>query len=253
MTLGPAFLPLGERSPSVPRRGNYRSVARMATTVLRLYDDARDRLLPTTVYVPASGAQKSPLIVFGHGMWGHPRKFTWLFGQWAAAGYAVAAPAFPVTSDEDAPQSALAEVVNQPADVSFVLDQLLAREIGDAKRVGVGGYSLGAETALVVGLHPRYGDGRVRAVVAIAGALFHPEFAADMLRPLPLLLIHGAEDTKRGRLREALKAYAAAHEPKQLVRIERAGHGICEDDHPRPYAARVAEVSTAFWDRHLGD
>ena len=223
----------------------------MGPTVLRLYDHARDRLLPTTVYVPASGTRKSPLIVFGHGMWGHPRKFTWLFGRWADAGYAVAAPAFPRTSDEDAPQSVLAEVVNQPADVSFVLDQLLAREIGDAKRVGVGGYSLGAETALAVGLHPRYGDGRIRAVVAIAGALFHPDFEADALRPLPLLLIHGAEDTKRGRLREALKTYAAAQEPKQLVMIERAGHGICEDDDPRPYAARVAEVSAAFWDRHL--
>jgi len=223
----------------------------MGPTVLRLYDDARDRSLPTTVYAPTSGARKSPLIVFGHGMWGHPRKFTWLFGRWADAGYAVAAPAFPRTSKEDAPRSVLADVVNQPADVSFVLDELLSREIGDAKRVGVGGYSLGAETALAVGLHPRYGDGRVQAVVAIAGALFDPDFAADMLRPLPLLLIHGAEDTKRGRLCEALKTYAAAQEPKQFVPIERAGHGICEDDDPRAYAARVADVSTAFWDRYL--
>ena len=44
----------------------------------------------------------------------------------------------------------LAEVVKQPADVSFVLDQLLAPGIGDAGRVGVAGYSLGAETALAV-------------------------------------------------------------------------------------------------------
>jgi dienelactone hydrolase len=223
----------------------------MGATLLRIYDDARDRLLPTTVYLPASGARKSPLIVFGHGMRGHPRKFTWLFGRWADAGYAVAAPAFPRTSDEDAPQSVLAEVVNQPADVSFVVDQLLAREIGDAGRVGVAGYSLGGETALAVGLHPRYGDGRIRAVVAIAGALFHPDFAAGTLRSLPLLLIHGAEDTKRGRLREALKTYATASEPKQLVMIEHAGHGICEDDDPRPYVARVAEVSAAFWDNYL--
>jgi predicted dienelactone hydrolase len=122
----------------------------MAPTLLRLYDDARDRPLPTIVHLPVSGARKSPLIVFGHGMWGHPRKFTWLFGRWADGGYAVAAPAFPRTSDEDAPQSMLAEVVKQPADVSFVLDQLLAPGIGDAGRVGVAGYSLGAETALAV-------------------------------------------------------------------------------------------------------
>ena len=183
-------------------------------------------------------------------MWGHPRRFTWLFGRWADAGYAVAAPAFPRTSDPAAPPAALAEVVDQPADVSFVLDELLARGIGDPARIGVGGFSLGAETALAVALHPRYADERIRAVVAIAGALFHPDFAAETLRPLPLLLVHGAEDTN-GRLDEARRTFAAAHEPKKLVTIDGAGHGICQDDDPRRDAARVAEVATAFWDRHL--
>ena len=220
-------------------------------TVLRLYDHARDRLLPTTVYVPASGTRKSPLIVFGHGMWGHPRKFTWLFGRWADAGYAVAAPAFPRTSDEDAPSPCSPRSsISPPTCPSCSTNSLPARSVTRSGSGSAGTHSA-AETALAVGLHPRYGDGRIRAVVAIAGALFHPDFEADALRPLPLLLIHGAEDTKRGRLREALKTYAAAQEPKQLVMIERAGHGICEDDDPRPYAARVAEVSAAFWDRHL--
>ena len=36
-----------------------------------------------------------PLIVFAHGSAGHPEKFTKLFSSWAAAGYIVAAPAFP--------------------------------------------------------------------------------------------------------------------------------------------------------------
>jgi predicted dienelactone hydrolase len=223
----------------------------MRPAVVRLYDEERSRLLPTTVYVPGSGARTPPLIVFGHGMWGHPRKFTWLFGQWLEAGYAVAAPAFPRTSDEAAPRSAVAEVVNQPGDVSFVLDELLARGIGDATRIGVGGFSLGAETALAVGLHPRYADRRIRAVVAITGALFHPNFAADTLLPRPLLLVHGAEDTKRARLRHAMATYARAREPKELVTLDGAGHGICQDDDPRPYAVRVAEVTTAFWGRHL--
>jgi predicted dienelactone hydrolase len=221
----------------------------MAAAVLRLHDQARDRLLPTTVYVPKSGTN-APLIVFGHGMWGHPRKFRRLFARWAEAGYVVAAPAFPHTNDENPPPYLIDDVVNQPADVSFVLDELLARGLGDAGRVGVGGYSLGAETALAVGLHPRYADRRVRAVVAVAGALSHPDFAGNVLRPLPLLLVHGAEDTKRGRLREALKVYEAAQDPKQLVTIEGAGHRICQDD-GLPHAVRVAELTTAFWNRYL--
>lgn len=221
----------------------------MAPTVLPLHDEARGRPLPTTVYIPESGTS-APLIVFGHGMWGHPRKFTRLFARWADSGYVVAAPAFPHTNDENPPPYLFEDVVNQPADVSFVLGELLARGLGDGERVGVGGYSLGAETALAVGLHPRYADPRVRAVVAVAGGLFHPDFAADVLRPLPLLLIHGTEDTKKDRLREALKVYEAAQGPKDFVTIEGAGHGICQDD-GQPHAARVAELTTAFWNRYL--
>lgn len=221
----------------------------MAPTILPLHDEARGRPLPTTVYIPESGTS-APLIVFGHGMWGHPRKFTRLFARWADSGYVVAAPAFPHTNDENPPPYLIEDVVNQPADVSFVLGELLARGLGDGERVGVGGYSLGAETALAVGLHPRYADPRVRAVVAVAGGLFHPDFAADVLRPLPLLLIHGTEDTKKDRLREALKVYEAAQGPKDFVTIEGAGHGICQDD-GQPHAARVAELTTAFWNRYL--
>src|SRR5215210_492931 len=195
----------------------------MAPTVLPLHDPGRGRPLPTTVYVPER-ATSAPLIVFCHGMWGHPRKFSQLFARWVEAGYVVAAVAFPHTNDENPPPYLIDDVVNQPADVSFLLDELLARRLGDANRVGVSGYSLGAETALAVGLHPRYGDPRVRAVVAVAGALFHPDFAADVLRRLPLLLVHGAEDTKKDRLRGALNVYEAAQEPKQLVLIEGAAH-----------------------------
>jgi alpha-beta hydrolase superfamily lysophospholipase len=86
--------------------------------------------------------------------------------------------------------------------------------------------------------------------VAVAGALVHPDFAGDVLRPLPLLLVHGAEDTKKDRLRAALKTYEAAQEPKELVTIDGAGHGICQDD-GQPHATRVAELTTAFWNRHL--
>jgi dienelactone hydrolase len=192
----------------------------------------------------------APLVVFCHGMWGHPRKFTRLFSRWVGAGYVVAAPAFPHTNDEKPPPYLIEDVVNQPADVSFVIDELLVRGLGDADRIGVGGFSLGAETALAVGLHPRYADPRIRAVVALVGVLVQPEFAADVLRPLPLLLVHGTEDKER-RVRESLKVYEAAHEPKELVTIEGAGHGLCQDDDPRPHRERVAELTAAFWDRHL--
>ena len=39
--------------------------------------------------------------------------------------------------------------------------------------------------------------------------------------------------------------YEAAQEPKELVTIEGAGHGICQDD-GQPHATPVAEPTTAF-------
>src|SRR5829696_7236606 len=127
----------------------------MQPTVLLFHDGVRGRPLPTTVYAPDS-ATNAPLIVFGHGIVGHPRKFTRLFARWAEACYVVAAPAFPHTNDENPPPYLRDDVANQPADISFILDELLARRLGDTERVGVAGYSLGAATVLAVGLHPRY-------------------------------------------------------------------------------------------------
>lgn len=207
--------------------------------------------MPTTLYVPASGP-RAPLIVFAHGMWGHPRKFTQLLSRWASAGYVVAAPAFPRTNDESPPPQRIEDVVNQPADVSFVLDELIARDIGDPERVGVGGFSLGGETALAVGLHPGFRDPRVRAVVAIAGALFEPTFELDSsgLVPVPLLLVHGSEDHENDRLRRALALYEVAGEEKELLLLEGAGHDVCQDT-GAPHTTRVAEATAAFWDRYL--
>ena len=220
----------------------------MEAAVLGLVDAARGRALPTDVYVPASGPD-APLVVFCHGMWGHPRKFTRLFAHWTAAGYLVAAPTFPHTNDERPPPYLVEDVVNQPADVSFAIDELLARGLGDPACVGVGGYSLGAETALAVAVHPTYADERVRAVCALAGRLDYPAFVTDVLRPLPLLLVHGADDTKNGRLAGAVAVHDAAHEPKEFVTLEGADHHICQDG--APHAARVAELTTAFWTRYL--
>jgi len=98
---------------------------------------------------------------------------------------------------------------------------------------------------------PRFADSRLRAVVSIAGALFHPDFQASSLRQLPLLVVHGAGDTKNDRLRQAIDLYRIAQQPKELLILEGASHGICQDEDPRPHRLRVAEATTAFWNRYL--
>ena len=70
-----------------------------ATPTIGRFGGAPQRDLPTTVYLPA-GEVAAPLILLAHGFNGHPRKFTTLAGHWAAAGYVVAVPRFPVSSDD---------------------------------------------------------------------------------------------------------------------------------------------------------
>lgn len=85
-----------------------------------------DRTLVTEVYVPDTPGPR-PLIVFSHGLFGHPDKFTHLLQAWAAAGYVVVAPAFPLTNDRVPGATANArDLWQQPGDVSYVLDRVLA-------------------------------------------------------------------------------------------------------------------------------
>jgi predicted dienelactone hydrolase len=219
--------------------------------VVPLVDESRGRDLPTTLYLPE--VRPAPLVVFAHGWTGHPRKFTRLFRAWAGAGIAVAAPTFPRTNDESPLPLAMEDVANQPADVSFVLDRLLADEpfdgLFDRGRLGVAGYSLGSETVLAVAFHDAHRDDRFRAVVALGGS-FAPEFGKDgwHMRTLPLLLVLGADDRPR-RVAAADAVFAAARAPKLRLTLPDTGHDICQDS--SPVLDDVIAATTTFWRLHL--
>ena len=91
----------------------------VATTTMTFVDTSRStppwdgtparasRTLVTTIWYPArSGSATTarqgpyPLIVFAHGLGGSPQLYSKLLTAWAAAGYVVAAPLFPLSSSE---------------------------------------------------------------------------------------------------------------------------------------------------------
>ena len=75
---------------------------------------------------PATSSGPFPLVVFGHGFNATPGIYARLLQAWARAGYVVAAPFFPL-SNANAPGGAdEADIVNQPADMSFVITRILA-------------------------------------------------------------------------------------------------------------------------------
>jgi dienelactone hydrolase len=164
------------------------------------------RRLPVRIYLPSGGptppTDPLPLVVWAHGLDASVDYFDGYLRAWAARGYIVAAPTFPLTHEGAPGGTVFDDVANQPADVRFVIDHLLV-ELGrpapgrprvDPSRIAVGGHSLGGVTALALASGPCCRDPRVRVVFSIDGeAPPFPGGAAPV--GLPVLLVHGDADT----------------------------------------------------------
>lgn len=136
-----------------------------------------ERTFPLTVWYPRDVEGRLPLIIYSHGILSNRTELEYAAAHLAGLGYIVAAPDYPLTSGNTEGGANALDVVNQPADISFLIDSLLewpnderpfAAE-PDPGRIGLSGYSLGGLTSYLATYHPRWRDPRVRATAAIAG------------------------------------------------------------------------------------
>src|SRR5262249_45964618 len=120
-----------------------------------------------------------PLVVFGHGFAVMPDLYRRLLQAWARAGYRVAAPVFPLENADPPGGPHGAALINQPADLRFVVSRMLAasaapagplRGLVDPAHVAVSGQSDGGDTALALAYDSRLRDPRVDAAVILSGA-----------------------------------------------------------------------------------
>jgi dienelactone hydrolase len=191
----------------------------VAETSLTLVDRSHPRLgarvIPTEVrypVVPAAAAASGrlepnlfPLVVFAPGYQQCDDSYSVLLHEWASAGYVVAAVEFPRTKCHlrypDEP-----DLVNEPADVSSVIRQLIAVNgkssgvlsglINPAK-IAVAGHSDGGDVMATVAANTCCRDGRVSAAIILSGAespwaLPGKYFAAPTP---PMLFVQGTNDT----------------------------------------------------------
>lgn len=216
------------------------------------------------VFWEPEGGERLPLLILAHGFGGLPEKFDAFARSVAAAGYYVAAPAFPLTN-ENAPgghEQGLSDYLNQPGDVSFVLTQLLAANADradplfariDPERVALLGHSLGGLTALAVTRKNCCRDERIDAVVAVAPlvSLFLNQFGSDSIAAgPPTLLLHGQQDLQIG-FQSSVDLYDAIAPPKAFVGLPGTGHSdLLESQDEPPIASRqTAQTATvAFLD-----
>jgi dienelactone hydrolase len=221
---------------------------------------APERTLETTIYLP-DGTDSRPLIVFSHGLGGHPDKFSDLLSAWARAGYVVAAPAFPTTNDHVVGASQNYTVASgQPADVSFVLDQVLAlandpgsrlHDRIDVDHIGAGGLSLGGGTTYAVVFSRCCRDPRFTAAEVLAGALFPLAGEMDLDGHVPLLIAHGDADPVLDH-HFAEDAFARAAAPVWFVTLLGASHAPPFENDVTPYDHAAEQFTTDFWDATIG-
>lgn len=273
------------RAPAPPAESAQRpSSFAVGLRVLRLVDTSRTitladgtsepRTLVTFVRYPALGAVGDtdvanapaatadgpfPLVIFGHGFAVTPGLYAHLLQAWARAGYVVAAPLFPL-ENADAPGGPdESDLTNQPADMSFVISQMLAANAASAStlhglispaQIAVSGHSDGGDTALAVAYDVRFRDSRVGAAVILSGAEIPGTegFAFPAGGP-PLLATQGTADTIN--LPSATNVFfEAASRPKYLLSLLGAEH-LPPYSTQQPQLGIVERTSIAFLDAYL--
>jgi fermentation-respiration switch protein FrsA (DUF1100 family) len=246
--------------------------ARRATLphVLRYVDTSRTITLPSGKrkprpvrtrfwYPPArDGSGPFPLVVFGHGFASTPLRYHRLLHAWAASGYVVAAPVFPLGNANARGGPNESDIVNQPRDMSFVITRVLAASASstsafyglvDPEKIAVAGQSDGAITAYAAAYEQPWRDMRVRAALVLSGAILGP--SRYVVRDgVPLLAVQGTADTSNQPI-YAHRLFHAVGRPKFLLLLRGAGH-LPPYTVPGPTLTTVDRVTVAFLDHYLG-
>lgn len=203
-----------------------RLVDRSRPTVSHGRTISSSRALTTVVWLPEAPGRR-PLVVFAPGFQVGPSTYLSLLEAWAAHGYIVAAPEFPLTDaaiaganlDEN-------DINNQPADLRFVTDSLAAATSSvatriDAGRVAVTGHSDGAESALAASLLPTpVGEPRYRALIAMS---VQPIPGSGRTATPPSLVTQGDVDTINPPA-YGYQTWQLAAPPKYLLVLHGGGH-----------------------------
>jgi dienelactone hydrolase len=233
------------------------------------------RTLLTAIYYPAEGKPNDkpignatinkgrgpyPLILFTHGLYARGVFYEDVLKAWVSAGYVVAAPDYPL-SNKNTPGAVnfgtgVADTKNQPADASFVINQVIKdKQLGgivDPKRIGASGHSLGGITTYGLAYSACCRDRRVKAAIPMSGfgGLIEPIDQYFRNGPTPLLALHGNTD---GTVPIAgdINTFARAQPPKFFLTFIGAGHIQPFLGGTDAQATALKQSTVDFWDRYL--
>jgi dienelactone hydrolase len=216
------------------------------------------RRLVTVIRYPSAAKGPLPLIVFGHGFAVTPAYYFRLLDAWAAAGYVVAAPVFPLENLKAPGGPNESDLINQPRDMSFVITSMLTLSgvSGNIlsgrinpKEIGVSGQSDGGETALAMAYDRFFLDPRVRAAAILSGAIIPGTGLYFPRGSPPLLATQGTADNVN-QPHFTYDFFAQARRPKYLLKLLGAPH-LPPYTYEQPQLSIVGRVTTAFFKLYL--
>jgi len=240
------------------------------------------RVLVTTIWYPATEAGQAdkdgdgtterppdldgapyPVVVLSHGWTSRPANYQLLAAHLASYGVVVVGPLHPDCGQPcNLPGAGVAAnrpeaMANRPADLSFVLDQIVQLESGgepllsgliDPSRVGLMGHSTGGWTVLATAER----DPRFRAVLAMAPIedASYWQNVVDGVASLngAVLILAGQRDTHVafGTVERLFSAIPVRSDPAWLLVFPHAGHWIysdfCPPGDPNCGADRLSEA-----------
>ena len=219
----PTALPPIEAGPAPTQRF---SVQRREITVTRDGRSLRTVIFSPTASGPETPAGGFPLVLFSHGLQGSPEHYEPSLRTVAAAGFVVAAPEYPYTSDRTGEYNPV-DLVNQPADASAVITAVLTLNTTagdplagriDPNRIAAMGHSAGGYTTM--GLLSSFRDHRLRAAVILAAASLGGTYTDPAV---PVLFVHGEADSVVPYV-QGRAAYDHLPWPKAFLTIIDGGH-----------------------------
>lgn len=226
---------------------------------------------------PIQGAEPArihgpyPIVLFATGFDLNPIDYYPLIQGWVQAGFVVAAPIFPLTSQaalsqhnvnlNNEGQSDLYEsdLLNQPQDIKAALANLnaIASNGGsslygmlDLSSVALAGQSDGGDTVLAAAYNSCCVIPGIKALAVLSGAEFPPYGGSYFSTPpLPLLVTQGSADTVNPPA-DSQQIFAQAPPTKYYLNLVGADH-LAPYTANDPYEQTVLGVSVAFFDFYL--
>ena len=216
--------------------------------------ESATRTLVTTVLVPQGEGAPFPLVVLAHGFGGNRETLEPMATEWARAGYMVAIPAFPLTNFASPGGVNGSDIDNQPGDVSFVIDSVLADPaysgIADGDAIALAGHSNGGITTLATIANSCCRDRRIGAAIVFAGVTSPIGGGTyDLTDIPPTLWVHGTDDSMID-VDQASRNFNDAASPKGMLRIEGGSH-VSLLVPGSPEFATVAAATIDFLDAEL--